>query len=341
MGSTLVLVTGAGRSGTSAVAGSLSRLGVHVPGPFLDANPTNPRGFYESRWSVRFHNRLLERAHVSLTDARPEALAAVTAALRPRQRDRVSEWLARAVEDHPVALLKDPRALWTLDLWRSVAASLDVRLVTLTMIRHPAEVLGSRLSHYAGRDPAIERGAYSIRNTAGWVNTMLVTERQTRGHARSFVRYDDLLGDWRTALAQASRDLDLDLLAHAPEGADGEVDDFLDPDLSRHQLTWGDVAVPTGLREVAESVWQGLSGLADGREASLDGAGERYEVLYDEARHLVQDVIRAEVARAQQAERPSETRSTRNLAAPNTPDGTRLRRVLSRLSFRKCSRLHW
>jgi hypothetical protein len=331
---TLVLVTGAGRSGTSAVAGSLARLGVHVPGPFLDANPTNPKGFYESRWSMRFHNRLLERAHVSLTDARPEALAAVTAELRPRHRERVTEWHNDAFADGPpVVVLKDPRTLWTLDLWRSVAEGLDVRLVTLTMMRHPAEVLGSRLSHYAGRDPAIERGAYSIRNTAGWV-TMLVTERQTRGHARSFVRYDDLLDDWRTALQRASRDLDVDLLANAPEGGDDEVDAFLDPDLSRHQLTWDDVAVPAALREVAESVWQGLSGLADGGEPELDRTLERYQLLYDEARHLVQDVIRAEVSAAEQAESRRGPRAAGRPSPPSTPGTTGLRRVLARLGRR-------
>ncbi len=54
----LVLVTGVGRSGTSSMAGLLDQLGLYVPGPYLSANASNPKGFFESRWSVKFHNQI-------------------------------------------------------------------------------------------------------------------------------------------------------------------------------------------------------------------------------------------------------------------------------------------
>ena len=57
-----MLVTGAGRSGTSTAAGALHMLGFHLPRPVLHANESNPKGFFESRWPVRFHRRLMERA---------------------------------------------------------------------------------------------------------------------------------------------------------------------------------------------------------------------------------------------------------------------------------------
>src|SRR4051794_30888177 len=70
----LVLVTGAGRSGTSTVAGTLHYLGLHVPEPYMKGNESNPKGFFESWWPVRYHNALLKRAQVGMTDGRPEAV---------------------------------------------------------------------------------------------------------------------------------------------------------------------------------------------------------------------------------------------------------------------------
>src|SRR5919106_487536 len=72
---TLVLVVGSGRSGTSLFTGILQRLGFHVPPPEVPADDTNPRGFAESQWVVDFHSRLLARAGVQVSDARPAAWA--------------------------------------------------------------------------------------------------------------------------------------------------------------------------------------------------------------------------------------------------------------------------
>ena len=60
-----LLVSGAGRSGTSTVAGSLALLGLYIPQPEVEADSTNPRGFFESRWVVDFHKRQLDRSPVA------------------------------------------------------------------------------------------------------------------------------------------------------------------------------------------------------------------------------------------------------------------------------------
>ena len=69
----LVVVAGSGRSGTSTVAGALHYLGLLVPPPQVEANESNPRGFFEPRWVVDLQSRLLKKARVELTDARPDA----------------------------------------------------------------------------------------------------------------------------------------------------------------------------------------------------------------------------------------------------------------------------
>jgi hypothetical protein len=69
----LVLVVGAGRSGTSLITGVLSLLNYRVPQPEVMANATNPRGFGEPRWVVDFHAGLMRSRRISLFDARPAA----------------------------------------------------------------------------------------------------------------------------------------------------------------------------------------------------------------------------------------------------------------------------
>ena len=113
---TLLLVTGAGRSGTSTAAGAMALLGLHVPGPFLGANPTNPKGFYESKWSVDFHNRLLKRAAVSIADGRPEAGQRLLDAVRDTDRAELRDTLQVLTDGHPVSVLKETYQVAQFDL---------------------------------------------------------------------------------------------------------------------------------------------------------------------------------------------------------------------------------
>jgi hypothetical protein len=339
MSRTLVLVTGAGRSGTSTAAGTLSLLGVNVPGPFLEANESNPKGFYESRWSVNFHNRLLKRAFVTLADSRPDAHDEVRAAVRPRDREQIATWLRDRTAGHDLSTLKDPRTIWTLDLWSEIGDELDVSMRFLTMLRHPAEVVGSRATHYKkGLDALGERG-FAVKNLAGWINAMLLTELQTRERPRAFVRYDDLLADWRTAMATAATTMGVGIDLGPAE--DNPVDSFIDPTLSRHRLTWDDVDVPQPLKDVAEEVWRACDRIAEsgGRdteaEAAVDRARERYAEMYRDAQELTRDATSARVAKA----RAEAERNARNaFAPPQTGWPTRLRRrartTLSRLRQR-------
>src|SRR5262245_55731944 len=90
----LVLVAGAGRSGTSTVAGILQRLGLVVPKPEVLTDETNPKGFAESQWVVDFHDDLLFHANVLVSDARPVAWSRTGQfAERPGATSNLGGWL--------------------------------------------------------------------------------------------------------------------------------------------------------------------------------------------------------------------------------------------------------
>ena len=76
--------------------------------------------------------------------------------------------------------------------------------VFATMLRPPAEVVGSKQKYYANR-------LGSSHLAASWLNMLLHTERATRESVadggRVFVRYGDLLDDWTRVVMQLGEQL--------------------------------------------------------------------------------------------------------------------------------------
>jgi hypothetical protein len=301
--SRFVLVTGAGRSGTSTIAGALNYLGLHLPRPVLGTNRSNPRGFFESRWAIDFHKRLFERANIDTFDARPEALAKIHSAIRPEHRPEVEAWLRLEARQAPQLVVKDPRSAWIPRLWAEAAGNAGLSTGYVTMLRHPAEVVGSRSTYYAKGDDASIRH-YQVMSVARWLNANLICEHETRGATRAFVRYQALLDDWRGELELVRADLDLTFNTDLASGEHHVVDQFVDPALSRHRVTWDDLDVPTHLRDVAEETWQVLCTLSDRHgkdeeaQSRLDALAERYSSLFRDAAAIAHDVAAADARKA-------------------------------------------
>ena len=285
----LVLVAGSGRSGTSLFSGILKRLGYHVPQPEVPADATNPRGFAESQWVVDFHTRLLARARVQVSDARPAAWARTAeVALDDTVRAELQTFLAEQFRDHPALIVKDPRLSWFLPLWRAGAEETGAAPRFVTMLRHPAAVIDSKQRWYGGWQGEVGRAA-------GWVNQTLFTERATREAPRAFVRYDDLLADWTVALTRAADSLDLAIVRDAPAAALRDVHGFVDHRLSRSRADWEGIKVPAPLRGQADEVWSLVCEVAQGApvEARLDAARAAYIGLYEEAEAIAQSSVAA------------------------------------------------
>lgn len=314
----LLLVTGSGRSGTSSVAGALKRLGLHVPQPEVPADEKNPRGYYEPEWVTEFHKRVLNPVPVRTIDTRPTAGAiAAEAGSRPEVEEELREWLSGQLDAEQI-LVKDPRAFWILPVWTRVAASLDISVSTLTMLRHPTEVVRSRDSAYLTEQTPTFRRQRETANIAAWVNAAFETERSTRSLPRAFVRYADLLADWRTALhlagSQAGLDFNADLTTRVPH----DVDDFIDAKLNRSAITWDDIAVPTQLRDLAERTWQAMNSLVDTPSseqaiASLAELQEEYVELFDFSEAIAMDATTARVAEGRRELRRKKDRQIADL----------------------------
>ena len=319
----LVLVSGSGRSGTSSLAGTLKRLGLHVPQPEVEASETNPRGFYEPQWVIDFHKRHLKQRALHNIDSRPAAVdlvAELVATGAPYTELR--DWLVDELEPDQL-VVKDPHAFWFAEVWDEVCTELGADLRWLTALRHPAEVVGSRDLAYLSSQPDELRLVKETSNVAGWVHAALLTEKAGRGRLRAFVRYPDLLADWRTALVPVQRQLDLTFNTDLASTEHHPVDDFLEPSMRKSQLTWDDVRVPAWLQEAAEEVWELLGRLveqpADEQvQGRLDEIHADYTARYADAVGLVYDHTTAEstlaARQARDAQRATMQQLRRDLA---------------------------
>ncbi|MEZ5096240.1 MAG: sulfotransferase family protein [Nocardioides sp.] len=275
----LVLVLGPGRSGTSTMAGALAYSGYRVP-QAIRGNETNPAGFFEPRWVVNFHRKLLTRADVRTLDTDPaafERMAKLTG--DPAVRDELAAWLAGHLESKDRLVIKDPRLVWFRDLWVDVARAAGVEPGFVMMLRHPSEVSSSRSEYY---------NAGEVTGVAGWVNVALMTERLTSGSPRALVLYPELTADWRAQLTRVRDQLGIELEPD-PSVTPHPVDDFIDPQLRRMRAGWADSHVPGFLRDLGDRTFDALASLAG--EDPATGTTPALTELAQEYTHLHADCL--------------------------------------------------
>ena len=291
----VVVVAGSGRSGTSTIAGVLKTVGLVIPPPEVPGNRTNPRGFFEPRWAVDVQTRLLRRSSVFLTDARPAAFdLAAAVADDDEVRAEVADWLREHLAGGRDLVVKDPRNSWFLPLWQRASVDAGAQAAFLTMLRHPAEVVGSKDKYYKGTSAGETPRHAQTTRVASWLNVALFTEVITRDTRRSFVLYNDLLDDWRAVVARVGAELDLRTGREIDDATAAEVDEFVDPGLRRVRTGWDDIDCPAEVREMAQDVWDQLCVLATGggfdeaAQQRLDEVRARYTHMYADAEALAQ-----------------------------------------------------
>lgn len=289
----LVLVAGVGRSGTSLFTTLLSTAGFHVPQPEVTADSTNPKGFGEPAWVVDFHGRLLRARRVSVWDSRPAAWEQTSQAVDDQAAlAELRSWLKVQLVGRSAVVVKDPRVGWFLPLWRRAAEDVGADVSFATMLRHPAEAVSSAMTWYGDWQSPASRAV-------SWVNIMLETEYSTRGDRRVFVRYDDLLTDWRGQVARTAAALDLPMLAALSPATQAAMDALVDPKLHRERKTFDQIGVPPLVQEVAEPLWEQLLELASSGEggpdvaAALDISRARYHAFYAEIEAIAQSSLHA------------------------------------------------
>jgi hypothetical protein len=246
-----LLVLGMHRSGTSAVAGLLVRLGAAAPKTLMGASESNARGHWESEAFCALNDRLLAAAGTTWSDPRRIDPAFFGPAAR-RFGAEMRKLLAQEFGRAPLVCIKDPRICRLLPFWLPQLAACDVAPRIVFVLRHPLEVA---LSLKARNGFAIE---HSLRL---WLRHNLDAERDTRALPRVFVAYEELLRDWRACARRIARKFALDW-PHPMRAAAPDIASFLSSALRHHAAQ--DVHFESGSQSV-ELAYAALRALAGGQ----------------------------------------------------------------------------
>lgn len=220
-----VLVLGMHRSGTSAVAGVLTRLGLTAsrPGDTV-RGPWNPKGHYESQSLMALDDRLLREMGRTWWYPPPggSSYAEVAAGIRtsPRQARHVFH---RAYPKRPW-VWKDPRACLLLPFWRRAFSD---RVAAIVVVRNPLDVADS----LARRN--LTSTSFGV---ALWERYNRLLLEHAAGLPTLVTRFDDLIADpvgWSQRAAEFLSRTGIAVEHH--HGAEG-LGDAVDPEL-RHSAS--------------------------------------------------------------------------------------------------------
>lgn len=217
-----IIVLGMHRSGTSAISRTLNLAGARLPENLRPPKlGNNDLGFWEPEEVVQLNEWLLRCLGVSWSQ--PVSNLNVSDDQRTGFVRSATNMLRAEYGDASLIVLKDPRVCLFVDLWRKAIEQAGYSVFFVHMLRPAAEVAESLLA----RDGMSKDQALTL-----WLSYGQESEKATRRYPRVFVRYHDLLNDWRVELERISKALriDLDLETKAQD-----VDAFLSKDLYRQR----------------------------------------------------------------------------------------------------------
>jgi hypothetical protein len=237
----MLMVLGAHRSGTSALAGVIQRLGVELGDNLLGPQAgVNERGFGEHSDLVALHDRLLGQLGSSWDSIHPLP----EKWWQSSEIDSISREINNVVEkdfgNTKLWGLKDPRLCRLLPLWLNILEQRACEPSFVIIYRNPLEVAES----LARRDRMEPQHALNL-----WLQHILDAELYSRDYPRAIISYRQLLEDWRGTMRSVGETLSLQWPASI-DHAEREIAGFLDESLRHHQLNKEALSgVPSWIRE--------------------------------------------------------------------------------------------
>jgi hypothetical protein len=221
---TCVVIAGMHRSGTSALARVLNLLGCGLAKEVLGANPTNETGHWEPLEIMKLNDELLESAGSAWDDWTACSPDWFTSPIAGEFKERAARIFAEEHGTQRLTVMKDPRLARLLPFWLESLRASGVDPVVMIPIRNPLEVAQS-LHVRDGSDP--------FYNQLLWLRHVLDAEAGSRGVARHFSTYDQLLDSWTSLISAAENKLGFKFPRRSARASE-EVDAYL-ADRHRHQ----------------------------------------------------------------------------------------------------------
>ncbi len=297
----VVVVVGAGRSGTSALTRGIGALGVALGDNLKPGTRKNAKGFFEDEDFIAINYRLRDVFGFKRSGAgarrvpedwfdRPE-VAPIRAAAAEVIRTRFA--------DTPLWGFKAGGVLSFLPFWERVFADTGQDPSYVLALRNPLSVARSRAK------VSLRRGIQE-NSDLEFLARVVPYFRLAARHPLAVVDYDRLLADAGAELRRVAGLLDLPLTTAVESQVEAYAGEFLSPELRHHATTEAELRADPRLNPLARDAYLLLAAVARGAEG-LDSeafwdAWARIERAHAEMapvlRHI--DALEAEIRRSRQ-----------------------------------------
>ncbi len=252
-------ILGMHRSGTSALTGTLSLLGVDLGAKLVPSREDNPKGFFEHDAIWQIHHRLLQELGSDWHDIRPLPADWQNHKATQIARQEIHDIIASEFANSFLWAIKDPRMSRLFPLWNQLRVSQRVILT----VRHPSEVAASLIK----RDHLSPSHALAL-----WIRYTLDAERYSRDSPRAVVDYAEFMRAWATTIKDVSDGLGLDLPWNDLD-RQASVTRFLDAGLYHHTVHDPEL-FPQDLYNIAERLFYLLT-----REGSIHSGADDFDLI--------------------------------------------------------------
>jgi hypothetical protein len=260
--SSAVVVLGAGRSGTSAVARGVQALGVAFGDRLRRGGGKNPTGFFEDRDLLRLNKRLKRTLGIrgdSVTLIETQAWQ--TPAVAGLKAD-AAETIRRRFGGYPLWGYKYARTLRMLPFWEDVYRMLDLDVRYVVALRNPLSVARSR----GKLDP---RRGRQEKSDLEWLVNVVPYFREVRKRPFVVTDYDRLMDDPRGQLRRVALRLGLPVTEDVHASIEEYAKEFLRPRLRHSRFTREDVERHPDIHLLVREAYRWLDRLA-GDEIGAD-----------------------------------------------------------------------
>lgn len=261
--STRIALTIAGmhRSGTSALAGTLSLLGAQAP-KTLFSDHWNPKGHFESMPIIEVSNSVLESTGLEVEGWGGLPQNWLSPELEVGFADRFAQAItAEFTQD--MIVVKDPRFCRFPRLIAQGVSIAGWQPLFILIYRNPFEVAMSMKRR---------NGLPIEHNLLIWLRFLLDAEQGTRGFPRVFLSYESLLANWRNAIDGVQQKLGI-VFSRRSTRTEAEIDHFLESELRNFNIPGRPSG--TALEDWLVSTWDAYVALSEDEadsnaKASLD-----------------------------------------------------------------------
>ncbi len=241
-----IFIAGYYRSGTSALSGTLQKLGVTIHND-ADANEHNPRGFFEIPELIEFDVDLFNRFGMQWSDLRSLEEGWNERADMAGFLSRLGEIIRRRFGQELLWSIKHPHLCRLLPIYEAATRQAGHHLHAIHISRDPWTVAASQQK---------KNGLSRSHALLLWASYMISAERHARHLPRSWLIYHRLLKDPLGEMRRVELDLGLPLIERRRQGL-SEAQQFLTSQLDRSKPV-ADERLLTPLHDLVHDMWTAL-----------------------------------------------------------------------------------